>query len=163
LFGDDLSPSWGEHSGRIELRSEGDIFYLKHRLGAWLAFHFQSRADTSKRRHAMNKIYYILRVMFLNTLIHLSFGREIQTMSDLLMPSMFITALTTFIDVYYGEDLEQTFCNIFSLKASKDNDLESCRLLQSHSESCLEDILRGSDTLYEGTLRHGNPGTASSC
>jgi hypothetical protein len=67
----------------------------------------------------MNKIYYILRVMLLNTLIHLSFEREIQTMSDLLMPSMFITALTTFIDVYYGEDLEQTFCNLFSWKRAR--------------------------------------------
>jgi hypothetical protein len=57
----------------------------------------------------MNKIYYILRIMLLNPLTHISFGREIQTMPDLLMPNMFITALTTFINVYYGEDLEQTF------------------------------------------------------
>jgi hypothetical protein len=47
--------------------------------------------------------------MLLNSLTHTSFGREIQTMPDLLMPNMFITALITFINVYYGEDLEQTF------------------------------------------------------
>jgi hypothetical protein len=113
--------------------------------------------------------------MLLNSLTHTSFGREIQTMPDLLMPNMFITALTTFINVYYGEDLEQTFefvgqihengltAILFSSEASKDNDLESCRLLHSHPQSCLEDILRGSDTLYEGTLCHGNPGPVSSC
>ena len=109
LFGDDLSPGWGEHSRRIKFRSEGDIFYLKHRLGTWLTFSFPIPSRYFKTPLRNDKIYYILWIMLLNSLTHISFGREIQIMPDLLMPNMFITALITFINVYYGEDLEQTF------------------------------------------------------
>lgn len=62
-----------------------------------------------KHHYTTGKLYNKLRVILLSTFIHIVLGRETQTMTDLLMPGMFITAVVIVVAVHFDEVLEKKF------------------------------------------------------